>query len=195
MLFVESVLPAEFQGVRGVYQFSNSTTILKPDGSPLKSGLRVHLWFLLDRPIQGKKVAAWLEDYLLREGRYTVGLNAGEIPMVTFAIDTSLLKTSVQLHYTAAPVVGKGVLTRMTADEFVGEIPGDHEFLSLPEIDDGLESTVRRVRDHVRQNWAEENGLKTVRRQIRDWVGTVHEYEALLPREGQSPVRTGRTLR
>jgi len=45
-------LPVEFQNINFWYQFSSSMGI--------KSGIRVHLWFWLDRPCSDNKMKAWL---------------------------------------------------------------------------------------------------------------------------------------
>ena len=45
-------LPAEFKSVDFWYHFSSSTGI--------KAGIRVHLWFWLDRPCSDREMKAWL---------------------------------------------------------------------------------------------------------------------------------------
>jgi hypothetical protein len=58
-----SKLPKEFRNSSYFFQFSSSAGIIKMDGSPLKTGLNVHLFFCFDRPVPGILLAAYLERY------------------------------------------------------------------------------------------------------------------------------------
>lgn len=72
--FIEDALPKEFNGVKFVYQFSSSAGILNVDGLPLKSGLRVHLFFFFNRRIPGTELAAYLRLDTIKRKRYSIKL-------------------------------------------------------------------------------------------------------------------------
>lgn len=83
--FVSTMLPDEFVGAGYFWQLSN--TFAHP--SKLSDGLKVHLWFWLDKPLTSAQVKAYAKE-------------------VDLAADTALFQP-VQPHYTAAPVLEKGV--------------------------------------------------------------------------------------
>lgn len=56
---IRSKLPPEFQNVTCFYQFSGSAGVLKSDGSPLKPGIRVHLFYMLSRRVPGYLLAGY----------------------------------------------------------------------------------------------------------------------------------------
>lgn len=81
--FIRTMLPAPFTVAAYHWQLSNSA------GHPSKGDeLRAHIWFWLDRPLTSAQLTAW-------------ALATG------FAGDVTLFRT-VQVHYTAAPVMEAG---------------------------------------------------------------------------------------
>jgi hypothetical protein len=72
-------LPEEFQNAACVFQWSSSMAI--------KAGIRVHLWFWLDRPVSDGEAKAWL---------------------ASAPIDAAIYDP-VQVHITANPAVDEGV--------------------------------------------------------------------------------------
>lgn len=82
--FITTRLPPEFAGVSYHWQLSNSA------GHPSRGrGLRAHLWFWSAQALTCAQLTAWAKR-------------------TAFAGDIALFRT-VQVHYTAAPVMAKGV--------------------------------------------------------------------------------------
>ncbi len=79
--WVRAVLPAEFHGAAFVWQLSGS--------AGRKPGLRGHIWFWLRQPMDSVSLRAWATVYEVK-------------------VDRSVLD-SVQVHYTADPIMGEGV--------------------------------------------------------------------------------------
>ena len=61
--YAASLLPAEFQGVDFHFQFSSRMGI--------KPGIRIHLWFWLNRPISDSEAKGWLFDATVDKRLYT----------------------------------------------------------------------------------------------------------------------------
>ena len=76
-----SFLPSEFESAKCVYQWSGSMGV-KTDK------IRVHLWYWLHRPVSDQELKAWLSDS---------------------PVDKHLFNP-VQIHYTANPILGDGVV-------------------------------------------------------------------------------------
>ena len=94
--WIRQVLPAEFHAAGFVWQLSGSA------GHPKKPGLRGHVWFWFDSPIDSASLRGWATAYKV-------------------ATDRSVFD-SIQVHYTANPVFAPG-----TADpvwERMGFVPG-----------------------------------------------------------------------
>lgn len=68
--YVIAKLPAKFHVVSYYYQFSNSAGIIKPDGTPRKTGFNGHVYFWIDRPIHGKQLTAYLKLHCINTGFY-----------------------------------------------------------------------------------------------------------------------------
>lgn len=77
---INALLPAGFCDAACHYQWSNSAGV-----KPWSEGLRIHLWFWLDRPVCNRSLRSWA-----REQKGT-GIDAGVF-------------TAVQPHYTSAPL-------------------------------------------------------------------------------------------
>lgn len=83
--FVTCLLPDAFAGASYHWQLSN--TFGHP--SKLADGLKVHIWFWLERPLTSAQLKAWALS-------------------VKLPADTALFNP-VQVHYTAAPILADGV--------------------------------------------------------------------------------------
>jgi hypothetical protein len=82
-------LPPEFQNVSYFYQFSSSAGILNPDGTPLKQGINVHLFFVFENPIRLGVLKKYLKDFCLKTG-FTVTQKGEEVPAVDLATFSSV---------------------------------------------------------------------------------------------------------
>jgi uncharacterized protein (DUF927 family) len=188
---VIGLLPAEFRAATCVYQFSNSSGIRELDGGLFKEGIRVHLFFYLDRSVPGKLMAAYLEDYCYDSQFYMVGLNKGDMPMVSLGIDMAPIKTPVQLHYTAEPQIGPGVTVDISRDERLGLVAGSTDLVVIPEINHDLPDTVGLRRQQIREGWAVENGFAITSKVVL--VQRQHHKFVTLSREGEAVI-SGRVL-
>lgn len=99
--YLRSSLPVEFREAACVWRASGS--------AGFKPGIRLHLWFLLDRALLGDECKAWLSHGLLPVDRTVYG--------------------AVQPHYTADPLLGDGVIDPMV--ERIGLLPGA-ELVAVP---------------------------------------------------------------
>jgi hypothetical protein len=82
---IETLLPAEFHGVTTFWQLSSS--------SGIKPGLRCHLWFWADRPVENKLLRSWIDEIK----RANLAKGHGKNP------DPALFNP-VQIHYVADPI-------------------------------------------------------------------------------------------
>ena len=190
--YVTTLLPAEFREVSYVAALSNSAGIRKPDGELLKPGIRVHLFYLLNHPVQGPLLAAWLEQHCYNADFYTVGPNSGNIPMVNLGIDPAPLRSSVQIHYTAAPILGEGVDCDVPPEGRIWLQTKDADFVQVPEIEPTLPHEVKERKNEIRKNWAVENGYRLENRLVDTGHGR-YSSERLVP-ENLSEIRMGREL-
>lgn len=83
--YISSCLPIEFREVTCHWQLSNSAGRAENAGV-----LKAHLWFWLREPLTGEQLTAWAR--------------AGD-----WSVDVALFRTN-QVHYTALPVMGAGVV-------------------------------------------------------------------------------------
>uniref|UniRef100_UPI002AB73221 hypothetical protein n=1 Tax=Paraburkholderia tropica TaxID=92647 RepID=UPI002AB73221 len=81
--WVITKLPPEFHEASYFYQHSASAGILRSDGTPLKSGLNVHLVFWLNRRIPGKTLSAYLTKHCFEKGLYQIEKNRGGVVQPT----------------------------------------------------------------------------------------------------------------
>lgn len=188
---VISLLPAEFRAASCVYMFSNSAGIHNQNGTLFKEGIRVHLFYYLNRPVLGKMMASYLENYCHETRFYTVGLNKGNLPMVSLGIDMAPIKSSVQLHYTAPPIIGAGIQVDIGIDQRLGFIQGNVDSVAVPDISDALPEQVAHRRSQIREEYALANGFKPTTKRVQ--VGNCSHTYVALQHEGDE-VRTARTL-
>jgi predicted P-loop ATPase len=84
--YIRTMLPAPFHGASFHWQLSSSA------GHPTKPGLRAHLWFWLAEPRTSAALKAWADAHKKE-----------------YQLDATLYRT-VQVHYTAAPILDPGVV-------------------------------------------------------------------------------------
>jgi len=131
---IKNKLPVEFRNVACYYQFSSSAGVCKADGDLLKSGLCAHLFFFLDRRVPGEMLAAYLRQFCLHSGFYTIDNNKGGVAMLSHGIDPAPIRSAVQLHYVASPIVGKGVVCLLAGKDRDGFIDGTNDTVQVPEL-------------------------------------------------------------
>lgn len=107
-------LPAPFRECQTLYQLSSS--------AGFKKGLRVHLWYWLDRPYPKKMLDAYFKTLSLQP-------------------DLSLFR-AVQPHYTAAPMLGEGVYDPITGPRLGLLGFGGRDTLQLPIVEASVQTPV-----------------------------------------------------
>lgn len=101
--YLRAQLPSPFHTARCVWQATGS--------AGFKPGIRVHLWFLLDRALAGDECKAWLSHSKLPVDRTVYG--------------------AVQPHFTADPLLMGELVDPMSAR--IGLLDGSHERVCVPE--------------------------------------------------------------
>tara|TARA_B100002049_G_scaffold220931_1_gene189793 strand:+ start:3155 stop:6289 length:3135 start_codon:yes stop_codon:yes gene_type:complete len=190
---IREKLPDPFQNVSYFYQFSSSAGVLDHDGELLKPGLRVHLYFYLDRRETGPNMAAYLKLHCLETGFYWKKRNKGGVAMLQYGIDIAPVLSSVQVHYTAAPVLGEGVGCALDPDQRQGLVPGGRDTVQLPDFTADLKAEVQALHNKVRREYQIELGYvpRTLRTKTPDGFGST---TYLAPPGDAATIRTGRTL-
>ena len=119
--YVTQFLPKAFQGVKASYQYSASMG--------LKDGIRIHLWYWLDRPVEHWELKQWLQG--------------GDV-----TVDTALFNP-VQPHFVASPLLADGL-----EDPYPNRTgvvyPDALDTVHVPEIE--LQRQVSDYKPEVRQN-------------------------------------------
>jgi len=156
-------LPAEFHDVSYFYQFSASTGILKADGSLLKCGLNVHLFFWLEKPTHGTVLADYLELHCYQTSFYEKSRDRNGAPRIKLGIDPAVLRSSVQPHYVGLPVIGSGVETALTVAARQGLVSKRKDAVVLPELDVKLREVVQSERLRLRNEYKRECGFVDAR--------------------------------
>lgn len=105
-------LPPCFSGVRCYWKLSGSAGI--------KPGMRVHIWFWFDRPIEGKLLGDWLEGWK----REDLGRRSG--------LDLSLTR-AVHPHYVADPII-EGAPAPIDPHHRAGWVESDVEAVTIPDL-------------------------------------------------------------
>jgi hypothetical protein len=108
--FIQDCLPAEFQEITHHWQLSSSA------GAPGKEHLlKAHIWFWLDEQHTGPELEAWARG-------------------LSLPVDITVFRT-VQVHYTAAPVIDPGVSCPIgTRSGLTEGILGDEVSLVMPDV-------------------------------------------------------------
>ncbi|WP_421955794.1 DEAD/DEAH box helicase [Polaromonas sp.] len=184
-------LPPEFQGVTYFYQHSNSAGILNPDGTPRKAGLNAHLFFWLSRRVTGGVMAAHLQSHCIQTDFYEVGFDKGGDVRVKYGIDPSVIKGSVQPHYTAAPEIGPGVQCQLDPSQRQGFVKKELAEVEIPALPANLVSDMSRRQTSITDDFKRRNGRKSVISQTRTGMGISTVQHWVNP---DSNLRGGRTF-
>lgn len=157
---VSERLPAPFQTAKGFYQFSSSAGICKPDGTPLKDGIRVHLFYYFDRRITGQQLEAYLGLHCLDTGFFELGYDKGKTPIVKLGIDLAMTRP-VQVHYFALPIIKEGVTCQLSAEQRFGWVnPEGSDVVTLPPQGHDLPHRFLSIKAKALVKWKVENGYK-----------------------------------
>ena len=138
--YVAAMLPNEFQNVDFYYQFSSSMGI--------KSGIRLHLWYWLDRPISNDETKAWLSD-------------------PKYPVDLALYKPT-QPIFTSSPVFDPPEYDPFTPRS--GLLSWENENVEVPVPADLADRVLKRTRDNLRRTRNVRNDNIEDDRIIRDPV-------------------------
>lgn len=152
------LLPKEFHNASYFYQFSASAGILKPDGSPLKPGLNVHVFFWLDRRVHGKALSAYLELHCIDTGFYEKALDRSGAPWIRLGIDPAVLRSSVQPHYVGFPIIGTGISCVLTAATRQALVRKEHESIAIPALSPTIQITASVARRKLKEAYKLECG-------------------------------------
>ena len=190
---IQEKLPQEFRNVSCVYQFSGSAGILKADGTLLKPGLRVHLFFMLDRRVPGYLLAGYLRRHCIDTGFYSIEANKGGVAQFKHGIDPSPIRTASQPHYIAHPMIEAGVQCLLTQQDRDGQIQGAKEFVTLPKIDYPLVIETGKLQKRLRDAWCKERGYQPKSKRLLAPTGPVTVRYMASP-SSSSEVRLGRPL-
>ncbi len=185
-------LPPEFQGVTYFYQHSNSAGILNPDGTPRKAGLNAHLFFWLSRRVTGGVMAAHLQSHCIQTGFYEVGFDNGGGVRVKYGIDPSVIRGSVQPHYTAAPDIGAGVKCQLDPRKRQGFVKKDLAEVEIPALPVDVVIHVSRRQTSITDDFKRAKGFKSVVSQTRTSQGVSTVHHLMNP---DANLRGGRTYR
>ncbi len=189
---IENKLPVEFRDVVCYYQFSSSAGVCKANGGLLKSGLCVHLFFFLDRRVQGEKLAAYLRQHCLNSGFYTIDNNKGGVPTLTHGIDPSPIRSAVQPHYVVNPIIGSGVTCLLAEKNRDGFIAGSRDNVQIPELADDIVDVIDREQSRVLTEWKVANGYKKATSQVHTANGITTTTYFKPTQEGV--ISTGRVM-
>ncbi|MFZ6733622.1 DEAD/DEAH box helicase [Undibacterium sp. Ji42W] len=182
-----SKLPAEFHNVSYFYQFSASAGILKPDGTPLKTGLNVHLFFWLNRKETGKKLADYLILHCIETGFYEKTFDRSEAPFIRWGVDPAVLRSSVQPHYVGLPVLGPSVRCNLPREFRQGQVRTSRNEVSLPEFSPDMGKIAASERKRVQDAYRRECGMVQTRSVTRAQHGGISVSSYYTNRSGASP--------
>lgn len=158
--FIDRALPPEFRHASYHWQLSNSA------GAPGSEGLlKAHIWFWLSEPRTGAELDAWARALRL-------------------PVDVTVFRT-VQVHYTAAPVLEDGAVCPVAQRHGFHEgLLGDEVDLDLSKVPDILDTIGERVHRAALVDPREKPGLigafcrvYDIRRVIDEVLPDVFEYE------------------
>lgn len=154
-------LPAEFHGVSYFYQHSASAGILREDGTLLKSGLNVHLFFWLSRPVCGEILSAYLRKCCMDTGFYKIEDNKGGVAMLVTGIDPAPIRSSVQPHFISAPKIEDGVRCLLQPSKRQGLIRKAQNDVALPPIGQNIQTIAKQVQDRLVGEYKRQHGYVT----------------------------------
>ncbi len=157
--WVITQLPEIFHEVSYFYQYSASAGILKADGTPLKKGISIHLFFWLGgHLLPDKELAAYFELHCLRTGFYERYVSRAGVPTIRYGIDLAVVRNPVQPHYVAHPVIGEGVKCLLAPQNRQALARKKHDTVILPKPETGLIAKASDLRREVGQAWKRQCG-------------------------------------
>lgn len=189
--YILARMPVEFGGVTYYYQFSNSAGIIKPDGTPRKSGFNGHVFFWLDRPIHGKTLTAYLRFHCLQTRFYELGKDKAGDPKFTYGVDTALTNSAVQAHYISAPDIGTGITCTLLPESRQGLVAKDSIQAVVPAIPNDIRAKADRLHDQIFNQYKQSLGYKRVLTQTKIGSGISSSWHYANPKSNQT---TGRTF-
>ncbi|MDO8776159.1 MAG: DEAD/DEAH box helicase family protein [Burkholderiaceae bacterium] len=184
-------LPAEFRDVTCHYQFSGSSGVLNAQGELLKPGLRVHLFFFLDRRIRGELIGAYLRQFCMDSRFFHIHANKRGVAELVFGIDPAPIASSVQLHFVANPIFDAGIQCALKEEDRQGLIQGVQDEAKVPELLPELIRQANQRRSRLRHDWQVAKGYAKRRIQLQTNTGVV-TAEYFVPPSGTP--RGGRSL-
>ncbi|URF05059.1 DEAD/DEAH box helicase family protein [Cupriavidus campinensis] len=192
--WVISKLPGEFHDATYFYQYSASAGILGADGVPLKTGLNVHLFFWLDRRIQGRQLSAYLSLHCMETGFYTLGEDKGGNAALVVGVDPAPLRSEVQAHYIAAPTIDTGVVCQLAPENRQGLVRKTSQSVTLPALAEAVARKAQAVKAQLTNDYKRTHGYKTHATLTRvDGKVAVTRY-SIAPNRVDQPAQRGRTL-
>ncbi len=192
--WVISKLPSEFLLASYFYQHSASAGILKTDGSPLKNGLNVHLFFWLDRRIPGKVLSAYLTKHCIETDFYQIGDNRGGVVQLVTGVDPAPIRSSAQPHFIAPPSIDDGVQCRLDSRQRQGLVRKSQVSVCIPEIIADIEDQARRLRTTTVDGYKLQHGYQT-RVMLTNTAGKVAVTRySVAAQNSTRPPPTGRTF-
>jgi len=135
--YVIDKLPDPFHQATYFYQFSSSTGIVKPDGTSLKRGLNVHVFFWFSQPVTGRMLKAYLMDHCIQTDFVVRTLDRNGDPRIVYGVDMALFN-AVQPHYIAAPIIKEGVTCTLEDSQRQGLIKKPDHSVLLPILEASL---------------------------------------------------------
>jgi hypothetical protein len=190
--FVIAKLPEPFHSASYFYQFSSSTGILRPDGTPLKRGLNVHIFFWFSRPITGPDLTAYLKQHCIDTEFLDRTFDKGGSPIIRYGVDFAVFRT-VQPHYIAAPIIKGGVVCTLPADKRQGAIQKTSESVEVPLLEPQLKWQVEREHRQILDEHKRANGwvkARSITKARGGGVGVADYYRNPNPTD----ITTGREL-
>ncbi|KXS32348.1 MAG: hypothetical protein AWT59_1496, partial [Candidatus Gallionella acididurans] len=189
---IENKLPVEFRNVACYYQFSSSAGVCEANGDLLKNGLCAHLFFFLDRRVPGKMLAAYLRQFCLKSGFYTIDNNKGSVATLSHGIDPAPIRSAVQLHYVANPIIGKGGVCLLAGKDRDGFINGVRDTVQVPELASNIKATTDLEQNRRLTAWKESHGYKKAMSQVHTANGVASTTYYKPSQEGV--IGTGRVM-
>ncbi|WP_426189650.1 DEAD/DEAH box helicase family protein [Massilia sp. DWR3-1-1] len=180
-------LPLEFHDASYFYQFSSSAGIVKPDGTALKVGLNMHLFFWFNEPVPGKSLDAHLALHCIRTGFYEKAFDRAGHPIVRAGIDPAVLRSSVQPHYVGLPIIGAGVTTTISLAERQGLVVKGNDSVVLPPFEEDVQKSAAIARKKLLQDYKRECGFVEARLVTRAAHGGISVSTYHRKVDGRSP--------
>ena len=158
-------LPPEFRCASYFFQHSSSAGIVTADGTAYKNktGLNAHVFFWLDKPIPGNLLAVYLQDCCIDAGFYDKVRNKGNVPMIRYGVDLSVIKTPVQPHYVGLPIIEAGVTCTLNPTDRQGLVQKSSDAVVIPLVTPAIERIVAQKHRMLRDDWCRECGYVKVR--------------------------------